>query len=235
MFAAVLSGDAKNLAELMRQDPGFNVNMDLGWGASLLHYACDRNSGSPVIALLLSHPDIDVNVKNNAGWTPFYYTCCYGHTSCVRELLKDSRVKVNEPDNLGRAPLWRASFNGRLDIIRWWIASGREIDLGTSGDVDYTDAIGGAKKWANTEVVNLLERFQSNATQTRHVVREELGLLDELAAEMFALVVFVSDGLLQVNDTTTTTPAARFFKIARRLPLELQMVLCRRVMGSCNK
>ena len=28
MFAAVVSGDAKKLAELMRQDPGFNVNMD---------------------------------------------------------------------------------------------------------------------------------------------------------------------------------------------------------------
>jgi len=28
MLAAVNSGDAKKLAELIRQDPGFNVNMD---------------------------------------------------------------------------------------------------------------------------------------------------------------------------------------------------------------
>jgi len=48
---------------------------------------------------------------------------------------------------------------------------------------------------------------------------------------MFAMVVFVSDGLLQVNDTITT-PAARYFAIARQLPLELQMVLCYRVVGS---
>ena len=47
---------------------------------------------------------------------------------------------------------------------------------------------------------------------------------------MFALVVFVSDELLQFKDTTS--PAARFFSIARRLPLELQMVLCHLVMGS---
>jgi len=60
--------------------------------------------------------------------------------------------------------------------------------------------------------------------ETRHVVRVKPGLLDDMAAEMFALVVFVSDGLLQVNDTTT--PAARFFSIAAQLPLELQMVLC---------
>jgi len=45
-------------------------------------------------------------------------------------------------------------------------------------------------------------------------------------------VVFVSDGLLQVKDTITPSPTARFFSIARRLPLELQMVLCFRQVGS---
>jgi len=52
---------------------------------------------------------------------------------------------------------------------------------------------------------------------------------------MFALVVFVSDGLLQINDTTTSTPAARFFNIAAQLPLELQMVLCFRQVGSTKE
>ena len=60
-------------------------------------------------------------------------------------------------------------------------------------------------------------------------------LLNELAAEVFALVVFVSDGLLQINETTTPSPAARFFSIARRLPLELQMVLCHHVVGSAKE
>jgi len=63
----------------------------------------------------------------------------------------------------------------------------------------------------------------------------ELGLLDDLAAEMFALVVFVSDGLLQIKDTTTPSPAARFFIIATKLPLELQMVLCYRLMESMKE
>jgi len=81
-------------------------------------------------------------------------------------------------------------------------------------------------------VASLLERFESDATQTRHGVRVELGWYDEVAAEMFALVVFVSDGLLRINDTTTPSPAARFFKIAGRLPLELQMIMCFRQVGS---
>jgi len=84
------------------------------------------------------------------------------------------------------------------------------------------------------EVATLLERFKKNPVETRHAVKLEIGWYEKLAAEMFALVVFVSDGLLQNNDTTTT-PAARFFTIARRLPLELQMVLCFSLVGSAKE
>jgi len=150
-------------------------------------------------------------------------------------MLKDSRVKVNEPDNDGWTPLYVAAWHGSLDIIKWWIASEREMDLWKPGDVFHTDAIGAAKMTGKTEVVALLERFKENPVETRHAMRVELGLLDALAAEMFALVVFVSDRLLQINDATAPSPAARFFSIARRLPLELQMMLCYRVMGSCKE
>jgi len=91
-------------------------------------------------------------------------------------MLKDSRVKVNEPSNDGWTPLWRAAAHGHLDIIRWWIASGREMNLGKPGDVEKTDAIGGAKKWFKKEVVTLLERFKSDAAKTRSEVRMELGI-----------------------------------------------------------
>ena len=74
------------------------------------------------------------------------------------------------------------------------------MDLGKPGDIDNTDAIGVAEEYCKAEVVTLLERFKSDATKTKHAMRVELGLLDELAAEMFALVVFVSDGLLQVKN-----------------------------------
>jgi len=196
MLAAVESGDAKKVAELMRQDPGFKVNMDQDeHGRTLLHFACRDDSRSAVIPLLLAHPDIDVNTKDVDGRTPYFWAC--RSTSCVREMLKDSRVKVNEPANIGTTPLWYAACCGHLDITKWWNASGREMDLGRRGDVYTTDAIGVAEEEGNTEVVALLERFKENPLETRHAMRLKLGLLDDLAAEMFALVVFVSDGLLQ--------------------------------------
>jgi len=235
MLAAVRKGDTKELAELMRQDPGFKVNQQDEDGWTLLHYACYGQSRSAVIPLLLAHPDIDPNVKTKYGSAAFYFAC-KGRLSCVREMLKDSRVKVNEPDKDGETPLWAAANRGHLDIIKWWIASGREMDLREPGDVGKTDAIGVAKMLGKTEVATLLEKFKSDATQTRHAVRVELGLIDELAAEMFAMVVFVSDGLLKIKNLVDSTPAAaRFFNIATQLPLELQMVLCYRVVGSAEE
>jgi len=235
MWAAVQKGDAKRLAELMRQDPGFDVNMEDGLGRTLLHIACYDSRRSAVIPLLLAHPGIDVNVIDSSGEHPFSFTCSWGSTSCVREMLKDSRVKVNETVNDGWTPLYRAASCGHFEVIQWWIASGREMDLGEPGNI-MTDAIGGAKDNRKTEVVTLLERFKSDAAQTRHAMREELGWYNEAAAKMFALVVFVSDGLLQMKDSTTTpSPAARFFTIARRLPLELQMVLCHCAVGSSKE
>ena len=149
-------------------------------------------------------------------------------------MLKDSRVKLNEPNDYGDTPLWRAARHGHLDVIKWWIASGREMDLGTPGDIYHTDAIGGAKKTGETEVATLLERFKSDGTKTRQAVRMELGWYDEAAAEMFAVVVFVSDGLLQIKDFASS-PAIRFFNIATQLPLELQMMLCFRQVGSAKE
>jgi len=111
------------------------------------------------------------------------------------------------------------------------------MDLGKPGDIGRTDAIGTAKKNGYAEVVTLLKRFKSDAAQTRHAIRVELGFIDELAAEMFAMVVLVSDELLQVKKrvNTTPSPAARFFRIASRLPLELQMLLCFRLIDSTKE
>ena len=124
---------------------------------------------------------------------------------------------------------------GHLAIIKWWIASGRDLDLGMApGNAATTEAKGPAKKRRIMKVTPLLERFRENPRDTRHVVRIELGFYDDVAAEMFALVVFVSDGLLRVGESSDPTPPAtsRFFSIASRLPLELQMVLCYRLVES---
>jgi len=76
MLAAVLGGNVEELAELMRQDPGFSVNKRLdGDGYTLLHHACVDDSRSAVIPLLLAHPDINVNAEDYYGYAPFMLVC----------------------------------------------------------------------------------------------------------------------------------------------------------------
>ena len=88
--------------------------------------------------------------------------------------------------------------------------------------------------------MSLLERFTANAALTRYEIRMKLGVLDELAAQVFALIVFLCDDLLQLKPalvTTTFNPAVatRFFSIASKLPMELQMILCHRAVGSVKQ
>ena len=81
-----------------------------------------------------------------------------------------------------------------------------------------------------------------NPAQTRHELRVKLGVLDELAADIFALTVFLCDDLLQLKPAplaSTPNPAdsaaTRFFDIASKLPMELQMILCYRAVSSMKQ
>jgi len=259
LWLAVYSGDVEEVKEILRMNPKPKVNALSDHGSTALIEACDFDWDA-IVAILLAHPDIDVNHKDSLGITPLARACFKGSTSSVRLLLKDPRVKVNEPNGGGYTPLWLAASKGHLGVIKWWFASERVVDLGEPGA--NSDVIKWAKAMGRTEVVALLENFRENPEKARYTARAEFGLIDDLAAQMFALLVFVSGGLLQVRGTTSTPaarfftrllpivgsrrlspagspqgimPSNRFFQIAARLPLELQMVLSFRLVGSAKE
>ena len=69
-----------------------------------------------------------------------------------------------------------------------------------------------------------------------------LDLLYEVAAEIFALAVFLCDDLLLLKRVRTSSRrsgnmglATRFFDIASKLQTEVQMILCHRVVGSVKE
>ena len=206
---------------------------------SALFFAVRTGNADEVAMILRSYPDLDVNWRNGGQdhSTALMEACCLGDTACVRLLLRDLRVKVT---GWSPSPLARAARSGFLDIFNWWIASGREVDMGTPGDF-FTDPILAAKnvnffavredgRSTGADIITLLERFKVNPRETRYVTRVELKWHSEPAAEMFALVVFVSDGLLEISQGDSA--GSKFMRIASKLPLELQMMLCFRLVGS---
>jgi len=166
----------------------------------------------------------------------------------VRVPLKDPRVDVTPHDTMGRTSLWYAACFGNHEVIEWLIASGRDLEdvMTQTAKMDQNDrrvtSLEIAEKNRKTEAVSVLQRFIKNPALTRHEVRVKLGELDELAAEVFALTVFLCDDLLQFKPAShpaaTPKPAAaatRFFAIASKLPMELQMILCHRAVGSMKQ
>jgi len=242
LFDAVYNGDAVEAESILRDNPTIDVNLpQTSFERNTpLHLACYL--GHPaIVSLLLAHPGIDLDTQNRYGKRPVRCALTNERIPCLGLMLKDHRVKdINEHDNDGAPPLKEAAMYGRLEVIRWLIASGRDLDWGTPGD-DKTCAVTAARKGVasaerSKEVYSLLMAYKANPDQVRYEVRVMLGLVDEVAAEVFAVVVFVSDGLLGIyqggGGGLAPSPATKFFMVAGRLPMELQMVLCHRVAGS---
>ena len=243
LYIAAGEGDVEEVVSLLRNNPGLDVNSTHEmYHHTALHNAalCDHGQ---MVKVLLAHPHISVNLVTAHGFTAFSYACLNGNMPLVRTMLKDPRVDVKIKDSNGRTPLWFASFNGSTEVVEWLIASGRDL-----GDIDNEKAgyrgklftvLEMARENSHAEVVSLLERFKVNPESTRHELR--VGLLDEQAAEVFALAVFLCDDPFQLKQVlaSTSNPAAagalHFFAIASKLPIELQMILCHRAVGSMTQ
>lgn len=230
-YTAAVHGNVEKIKKILTENPDLNVNrkFEIYSNFTALHAACENDHGK-VVAMMLARPDILVNQKDEFGWSAFITACSFGSTACVQLMLKDFRVEVDDPDRDGRTPFWRAAQSGSLEVVKVLIASGRELGLKRPG-YGYDEVIQVAKNNNYYEVVSLLETFKKNPKKTRYEVGLEIDCLDRPAANIFALVVFLCDGLLDLIDQTQSSEV-RFFKIAKQLPLELQMILCHRMVGS---
>lgn len=131
LYDAVDDGKEEEVRIILRE----NRNIDVNWGNQEMRqqtvlFVSSLLGHDKIVPMLLAHPDIDVNQKSFSRSTPFLVACVGGSAACVRLLLKDPRVKINEPSNSGYTPLWWAAHWGHLGVIKLWIASGREADLG---------------------------------------------------------------------------------------------------------
>ena len=244
LFEAIERGRVDKAERLLLDNPGLDVNWRNEEYLTSLHRA-SFHGHTRVVKLPLEHPAINVNLQDNSGRTPLLYACLEGYKRTVLLFLKDLRVNISVADRNDCTPVWWAVYFGHFEVVEWFIASGRclgdHTKKGKYGVGKYTN-LEIARKRNQKEGVSLLERFVANPKLTRLEILRKLGLkmslLDELAAEVFALTVFLCDDLLQRKPTlktAATIAAARFFGIATTLPMELQMILCHRVVGSMKQ
>ncbi|XP_040269147.1 SMC5-SMC6 complex localization factor protein 1-like [Bufo bufo] len=97
-------------------------------GETAMHRAC-RSNNVKKLHLQLSLPGMDINAKDNAGWTPLHEACNHGSTECVREILQ----RCPEVDLLshvdGVTPLHDALQNGHIEIGKMLLQHGGAVIL----------------------------------------------------------------------------------------------------------
>jgi len=71
------------------------------------------------------------------------------------------------------------------------------------------------EKKSRLETIDLMKRFGRNPVRTRRDIRVELSWMRLLAFNVFALVVFVSDGLLEIKTPDVANPATRFLVLLK--------------------
>jgi len=232
LYNAVLANDVGEVAMLLKNNPSIDVNWmkcyQDGITRSCLQLACTLGHRK-IILLLLAHPGIDVNAEDDIEKTALGRACYHYNKSCVELLLKDPRVDTLKGRSRMTPFFWLVESH-QLECIKYWIASGRKFELRGKGD-NAQECISYAKKTGFFDLALLLENFTVNPIQKRDEIRKEIGWYDERAAEIFARVIFLSDGLLEIR-TNSEEKTTRFFNITRQLPMELQMIICSRAAGS---
>ena len=238
------------MVSLLLADPRVDPDEAIENGITALSMAC-QNGHQSVVSLLLADPRVDPNKPPKDGATPFSIACQQGHQSLVSLLLADPRVDPSKPTNDNTTPLWYASQNGHLGVVQVMLASGREIDTTTRSSFNNRTAAeqGRAmdkerresttptkctteKKTNGPKCADLLDAYEKDPVAVRQRLRYLPIIRETYIGWMFALVVFFSDGFLELPKSPLNGETRRFFAICSRLPLELQMVISNRVFGS---
>lgn len=236
LMDAARDGNEQEVFRILHEHPEVDVNHFEFYRSPALHLAAEMGHHKAV-SLLMHHPNIDVNHQNARGLTALYLACRKGRESCARILIEDLRVDLNKTNEYGYPPFNVAALRGHTEIVKAGIASGKPIDFEEENKSNRSlVSILRDREFehheAYREIVEILERFYADPHKTRRDIQIELGIVDKHAAKLYAVLMFLCDGLVKIQGQCANTNASRFFAMGSRLPLELQMVLCRRAAES---
>lgn len=232
MFGYCYNGNLEGVIDFIKRHPHSDINwQNSGWlDHNCLHQA-SINGSTDIVVELLKHPMIDVNMTIRES-TPLMVACANGHLETVKILLNDQRVSVNytSAHRVGyrhvNALLFAVECD-HMDVVEQLLVSCNVMSTGEG----WESAVGLARKFGYTTTFNLLNEYEQNPTATIHRLKTKLGMLKKEVADTYATVIFHSDGLVKRTSSLKKEAASRFFRITKKLPMELQMLLCNRAFG----
>jgi ankyrin repeat protein len=151
-------GPAKTLKYLL--DHGADPTEPRSRLQTPLHCAV-RNRNYENVEVLLSHPDVDVNVRDDEGETPLHWLFWWPNApDNILKLLLDNGANVNEQDSFSQAPLYETCLSGNVTAARRLLEKGAAVndEEETFGRTALHQAIQGQ----NMDMVTLLLEFKAD-------------------------------------------------------------------------
>jgi hypothetical protein len=109
-----------------------------------------KDQSTKVIDLLLSDPNIDVDLSNKSGETPLMIAAIQGNLPLVKTLVLKNKALI---DHISWTPLHYACARGHLDVAQFLIANGAIVDSMSLGN---TTPLMMAVQSSNEQLVKLL-------------------------------------------------------------------------------
>lgn len=109
-------------------DAGAEMNQTSCWGETALFGAASFTNGLPTVRLLLTR-GADVNIANQAGWTPLMQAALDGSAGIVRELLSH-KPDLDAKDQDGKTALDLAVQYQHADVVQLLAEAGAKAQVG---------------------------------------------------------------------------------------------------------
>jgi len=151
-FKSTVNDDARTVEQLLAR--GFDINSRDEKGQNLL-YLSQRDGAPKVAQVLIAHPDLRVDLPNNAGETPLMMAALRDQDSWVAKLLdKGARIDgTAEPGKPGWTPLHYAAASPGAKALQVLMARGARVDARSPNG---TTPLMMAAQYGTEEAVELL-------------------------------------------------------------------------------
>jgi len=235
-FLVVCHNGNMELAKLFLADPRVLVNVKQIQGANPFYMACAEGQ-MEVVSLLLKDMRIDINTPSDYRSTPIWAAVREGHIELVRLILVSGR----HVDIKTKTSPWCSWGNTTPAEVGRYIK--KRIRYANETEEEYTTSTRNGPL-----IADLLDDYEAHPTAIRQQLRERPELRDPFISDLFSLIIFLCDDLLTFTQNTklplftppffaiftdtATNKMVRFFHMAQKLPMELQMMLCNRAFGS---
>ncbi len=103
---------------------------------------------------------VDVDDKDERGWTPILQAVCSGHLGIVKYLIEERGVNVDPKDEGVSSPLMQASFHNKLDVVKYLVEE-QKVDVENDNGTGCTPKEL-AKQEGHQRVIDFLDQTMIN-------------------------------------------------------------------------